>query len=214
MASLAAIAQGPEETVQPPPPETYRRRPDGAVEISELWRILWHRRAMILAVAGLLTGLALAYGLTTSPLYTASTQLLIDPRDRNVVNNDVNPNTLSPDGGLAQIESQTSVIQSGGVLVREGDPGESFIVLLSGRAVVDQGGREIREMAGGDFLGEISLIDQGPRTATVTATEPVRALSISCQGFARLMDDYPPVRLEILSALTRRLRSSAPAVSN
>lgn len=118
MASLAAIAQGPEETVQPPPPETYRRRPDGAVEISELWRILWHRRAMILAVAGLLTGLALAYGLATSPLYTASTQILIDPRDRNVVNNDVNPSTVSPDGGLAQIESQTSVIQSGGVLIR------------------------------------------------------------------------------------------------
>lgn len=118
MASLAAIAQGPEETVQPPPPEVYRRRPDGAVEISELWRILWHRRVMILAAAGLLTGLALAYGLTTSPLYTASAQLLIDPRDRNVVNNDVNPNTVSPDGGLAQIESQTSVIQSGSVLSR------------------------------------------------------------------------------------------------
>ncbi|QEL23681.1 lipopolysaccharide biosynthesis protein [Bosea sp. F3-2] len=118
MASLAATAHRQEETVQPPPQETFRRRQDGAVEVSELWRILWHRRLMILAVAGLLAGLALAYGLVTPSLYTASTQILIDPRDRNVVSNDVNPNTVSPDGGLAQVESQASVIQSTGVLAR------------------------------------------------------------------------------------------------
>ncbi|MGO4174943.1 GumC family protein [Bosea sp. TAF32] len=104
--------------MQPPPQETFRRRPDGAVEVSELWRILWHRRLMILAVAGLLAGLALAYGLLTPSLYTASAQLLIDPRDRNVVSNDVNPNTVSPDGGLAQVESQASVVQSTNVLAR------------------------------------------------------------------------------------------------
>ena len=103
---------------------------------------------------------------------------------------------------------------AGGVLVREGDPGDTFLVLLSGRAVVDQGGRQIREIADGDFLGEISLIDHGPRTATVTAIDPVRALSISCDGFGKLMDEYPPVRLEILSALTRRVRSTAPAASD
>lgn len=147
MASLVAIAEGPEETVQPPPPEMYRRRPDGAVEISELWRILWHRRGMILAVAGVMAGLALAYGLTASRLYTASAQLLIDPRDRNVVSNDVNPSTVSPDGGLAQIESQTSVIQSGSVLMRAiratrlaEDPefnGAGFLSRLLGTAVAD-----------------------------------------------------------------------------
>lgn len=118
MASLAASDHRQEEAVQPAPREGYRRRQDGAVEISELWRILWHRRFMILGVAGLLAGLALAYGVVTSPLYTASAQLLIDPRDRNVVSNDVNPSTVSPDGGLAQVESQASVIQSTSVLMR------------------------------------------------------------------------------------------------
>lgn len=118
MASLAASDHRQEEAVQPAPREGYRRRPDGAVEISELWRILWHRRFMILGIAGLLAGLALAYGVVTSPLYTASAQLLIDPRDRNVVSNDVNPSIVSPDGGLAQVESQTSVIQSTSVLMR------------------------------------------------------------------------------------------------
>lgn len=118
MASLAVSDHRQEEAVQPAPRENYRRRQDGAVEISELWRILWHRRFMILGIAGLLAGLALAYGVVTSPLYTASAQLLIDPRDRNVVSNDVNPSSVSPDGGLAQVESQTSVIQSTSVLMR------------------------------------------------------------------------------------------------
>lgn len=118
MASLAATDHRQEEAVQPAPREAYRRRQDGAVEISELWRILWHRRFMILGIAGLLAGLTLAYGVVTSPLYTASAQLLIDPRDRNLVSNDVNPSTVSPDGGLAQVESQASVIQSTSVLMR------------------------------------------------------------------------------------------------
>lgn len=118
MASLAATDHRQEEAVQPAPRDAYRRRQDGAVEISELWRILWHRRFMTLGIAGVLAGLALAYGVLTSPLYTASAQLLIDPRDRNVVSNDVNPSSVSPDGGLAQVESQASVIQSTSVLMR------------------------------------------------------------------------------------------------
>jgi uncharacterized protein involved in exopolysaccharide biosynthesis/Mrp family chromosome partitioning ATPase len=94
------------------------RRADGAVELSELWRILWHRRLMILATAAALTLATLAYGLLTPSLYTASAQILIDPRDRNVVSNDVNPSSISPDGGIAQVESQASVVQSTGVLMR------------------------------------------------------------------------------------------------
>src|SRR5437899_7148642 len=80
--------------------------------------------------------------------------------------------------------------QPGDVLVREGDPGDSFIILLSGRAAVDQAGQRIREMSAGEFLGEISLIDHGPRTATVTAVEPIEALTVRAEDFGRLMDDY------------------------
>jgi CRP-like cAMP-binding protein len=60
----------------------------------------------------------------------------------------------------------------------------------------------------------ISLIDGGPRTATVTAREPITALVIDRAGFDRLMDDWPVVRLELVSALTQRLRTTAPAVSD
>lgn len=99
-------------------PQAYERRQDGAVEIAQLWRVLWHRKFLIAAIVAAFAALTLAYGLTTPSLYTASSQILIDPRDRNVVSNDVNPSTLSPDGGIAQVESQASVIQSTGVLVR------------------------------------------------------------------------------------------------
>lgn len=74
--------------------------------------------------------------------------------------------------------------------------------------------RGIRGLAAGDFLGEISLIDCGPRTATVTAAGPVHALVVSCDGFDRLLHEFPSVRLQLLEALTQRLRQRAPAVTD
>ena len=91
---------------------------DGTVEATDVWRILWHRRLFILATAAVFVALALAYGLLTPALYSASAQILIDPRDRQVLANDVNPSAVAPDGGVTQVESQVSVIQSAGVLLR------------------------------------------------------------------------------------------------
>ncbi len=118
MASPGSIAHRLETQVQQAAPDVHHRPPDGTVDLSELWRILRHRLVAILAVAGILTAATLAYCLVTPRLYTAATQILIDPRDRNVVSNDVNPNAMAPDGGIAQVESQASVIQSTGVLMR------------------------------------------------------------------------------------------------
>ncbi len=99
-------------------PAAVRSRPDGSVEIAEIWLILWHRRLMILIAAAALMAATIIYGLVTPALYTASSQILVDPRDRIVVSNDVNPSALPPDGGVAQVESQSSVLKSTGVLVR------------------------------------------------------------------------------------------------
>jgi CRP/FNR family cyclic AMP-dependent transcriptional regulator len=112
--------------------------------------------------------------------------------------------------GLAEDAS----FPAGAELTREGEPGESFIVIASGRASVEIGGKTVRELAAGDYLGEISLIDGRPRTATVVALEPISALIVSRSGFERLMDDYPSVRLDVLNALTSRLRERAPTVSD
>jgi CRP/FNR family transcriptional regulator, cyclic AMP receptor protein len=99
----------------------------------------------------------------------------------------------------------------GAILVREGDPGESLIVIKRGSATVEQGGATLRTLGAGDFLGEISLIDGRPRTATVTADEPIEALVIDRAGFTRLMDEFPVIRFDLVTALTERLRARGPA---
>ena len=103
---------------------------------------------------------------------------------------------------------------AGDRMTTEGARGDTFIVLTSGTADVTQGGRTLRTLGPGDFLGEISLIDSGPRTATVTATSTIDALVIDRAGFERLMSDFPVVRHDLVSALTNRLRERAPALSD
>lgn len=95
------------------------------------------------------------------------------------------------------------------VLVREGDEGDRFIVLVEGSAAVDQGGSQVATLRAGDFLGEIALVDGKPRNATVTAIEPIRAFEIRRDDFSALMDRSPSVRLGILMALTDRVRAGA-----
>ena len=110
---------------------------------------------------------------------------------------------------IADLAREISYDQ-GTVIVREGEPGDFFVVILSGGATVDQAGRTFKSLGAGDFLGEIALIDGGVRTATVTATEPIAALVIDRPGFQRLMDEHPVVRHDLVSALTQRLRQRAP----
>ena len=100
------------------PRERLIDRSGAHVETVQIARILWRRRrwiglAALFAVAG-----ALAYCLLATPQYTAAVQILIDPRDKQVVSNDVNPSAIAADGGLTQVESQGSVLQSSGVLLR------------------------------------------------------------------------------------------------
>ncbi len=89
-----------------------------SVETAAVGRILWRRRrAIALAGAGAFLA-ALAYCLLANPQYTATAQILIDPRDKQVVANDVNPSSIAADGGVTQVESQGSVLLSDTVLKR------------------------------------------------------------------------------------------------
>jgi CRP-like cAMP-binding protein len=99
---------------------------------------------------------------------------------------------------------------AGTTLTREGEVGDSFVVIVHGHATVVQDGRTIRELGAGEYFGEISLIDGGPRTATVTAETPIDALVVDRDGFSRLMDEFPVVRLDLVSALTQRVRATGP----
>ena len=108
-------------------------------------------------------------------------------------------------GAVAELAEDVTY-PAGHVLVAEGDSGDAFYILVDGSAAVSRSGAEVATLGPGATLGEISLVDGRPRTATVTCTTPVRAVVIERDGFERLMDGFPPVRLGVLMSLTERIR--------
>jgi CRP-like cAMP-binding protein len=71
---------------------------------------------------------------------------------------------------------------------------------------VTQNGQSINTLRAGDFFGEIALVEDTPRTATVTATTPVRALVITDRAFKRLLDEQPEIQRKVLVALAERVK--------
>ena len=99
-------------------------------------------------------------------------------------------------------------LPEGKELTREGAPAREFFVLVEGTADVLKRNRRINKLKGGDFFGEIALVHDSPRTATVKASSPVRALVVTERNFKRLLDESPEIQRKVLSALAERL---APA---
>jgi CRP/FNR family cyclic AMP-dependent transcriptional regulator len=99
-------------------------------------------------------------------------------------------------------------LPEGKVLTTQGQRGHEFLVLLEGSADVVKDGETIAKLGAGDFFGEIALISQIPRTATVTATSPIRALVVADHDFRTLLDRSPGTALKVLQALAERLPAS------
>jgi CRP/FNR family cyclic AMP-dependent transcriptional regulator len=97
-------------------------------------------------------------------------------------------------------------VRAGTVLTHEGYREGFFFIIVSGTVRIERGGRTINTIGPGDFLGEIALLDGGPRTATATAETPCHLLSMSYQMFHELLDASPSIRAAILEAVGRRLR--------
>jgi len=108
---------------------------------------------------------------------------------------------------LAEVASLADEIdiREGKELTKEGTRGREFFVLVEGTADVERKGRKINTMQAGDFFGEIALISGAPRTATVIATSPVRALVITDRAFRGLLRNSPPMQMKVHEALAERL---------
>jgi CRP-like cAMP-binding protein len=109
---------------------------------------------------------------------------------------------------IAAIAVQIDV-PDGEVLIREGEPGDLFFVLVDGSAEVRKGKRRIATLGAGDFAGEIALVTDAPRTATVRTTSPVTALRATRKGFSALLETSPKIQQKVLKALADRLAPTA-----
>jgi CRP-like cAMP-binding protein len=100
-------------------------------------------------------------------------------------------------------------ISAGKVLTEKGKSGGDFFIILEGRAEVDAAERK-RTLGPGDFFGEIALIDNGPRTATVKATTAMRCLVLGHSQFRDVLHQNGEIAVKILRAVTERLRAATP----
>jgi CRP-like cAMP-binding protein len=100
-------------------------------------------------------------------------------------------------------------LRDGHVLTREGRPGREFFILVEGTASVTQDGKEVAALRDGDWFGEIALLTHRPRTATVTATSPVRVLVLTDRAFRRVVETMPRIALKVLASVGQRLDHDA-----
>ena len=100
-------------------------------------------------------------------------------------------------------------LREGTVMTREGRPGREFFVLIEGTARVTKDGQKVAELKGGDWFGEIALITNRPRTATVTATSAVDVLVLTDRRFRTVVETMPTIALKVLSSVGERLGHDA-----
>ena len=99
--------------------------------------------------------------------------------------------------------------REGDVLAEEGQRGRQFFVLVEGAVAVRRGGRKLADLGPGDWFGEMAILRYKPRTATVTATSPVRVLVISDRDFRRVVETMPRIALKVLGSVAQRLEHDA-----
>ena len=102
---------------------------------------------------------------------------------------------------------------AGATLCAQGEPADGFFVIVDGRAEARRDGSVLRTMGPGDFFGEIALIDEGPRTASVTSTSQLRCFVLGSQPFRDVLGQNADIAVRILDAVTRRLRAMLPPIA-
>lgn len=104
--------------------------------------------------------------------------------------------------------SDEVAVKAGRVLVDEGRPGHEFFLILEGTASVRRKNRKVAELGPGQYFGELSLLDRGPRTATVVADTDMKILVLGQREFLGVLDEVPGLAYKILRIMAHRLREA------
>ncbi len=110
-------------------------------------------------------------------------------------------------GEVAMIADEID-LPEGRTLMTQGERGREFFVIVEGSVKVTKGGRKVNELHAGDFVGEIALLTDARRNATVTATTPVRVLVVTDTAFRSLLRRMPSISPKLLAPLAERLDDS------
>lgn len=108
-------------------------------------------------------------------------------------------------GRIASLADEIKV-DEGTILTNEGKPGREFFVIAEGEADVTLGRRKLDTLGAGSFFGEMSLLDNQPRAATVKAATPMILYVVDPRSFATLLDKTPSVAKKIMREVAERLR--------
>jgi CRP-like cAMP-binding protein len=114
---------------------------------------------------------------------------------------------------VAKIMDEVDV-PAGHVLMTQGDTGRQMFVVMRGRVAVERNGQRINELGPGGAAGEMALISEAPRNATVTTMEPTHLLVADHRGFHSLMDVSPTIRMRIFEGLANKIRSLDPGAAH
>lgn len=111
---------------------------------------------------------------------------------------------------IAAIEqvTQEQAFQPGQLIVSQGGPGQAFYMILTGRVEIIRDGNSLGAYKSGDFFGEMSLLDNAPRSATIRALTGTTCLMLSSWDFMRLLETHPSIAIKLLEVLSRRLRAA------
>lgn len=111
---------------------------------------------------------------------------------------------------LETVARQGDAVQvpAGRAVITEGEDGQEFFIVLSGKLSVTVGSKEVAVLGEGDFFGELALFDPAPRAATVTASTPCELFVIDARHFQPLLEDVPLLARKVTAGLARRLRES------
>jgi CRP/FNR family transcriptional regulator, cyclic AMP receptor protein len=105
---------------------------------------------------------------------------------------------------IAEVADELDFNQ-GKTLIREGASGREFFILVEGTAEISRGGKRVDVAGPGAFFGEMALLSDQPRNATVTTTSPVDLLVITAQSFSRLLQSNSLIALKVMRAVAERV---------
>jgi CRP/FNR family cyclic AMP-dependent transcriptional regulator len=105
-------------------------------------------------------------------------------------------------------EGKEMSYKAGDTIVEEGSMGVGFYLILDGKAEVRKAGKVLANLGKGHFFGEMSLIDEQPRSADVVAASPTKCWALSSWAFASIVKTHPEIAMMMLKEMVKRLRAA------